>query len=122
MSTQESLAVYWAPHQEGHIKAVKYKWMRIEMLQCPYYRGHIMGTAKQQWLNSEKWLSLPFHCRRRSNSTCSMPKGNWASCLHLRWIPMDHLCHRSCVTIMLQLCQEHLSALHTEDTLVVEFN
>lgn len=74
MSTQESLAVSQTPHQEGHIKAINYKWMKIEMVQCPYYIVHIMGTAKQRWLNSNKWISFPFHCRRRSHSPCSMPK------------------------------------------------
>lgn len=23
---------------------------------CPYYLGRLLGTAKQRWLNSEKWL------------------------------------------------------------------
>lgn len=74
MSTQESLAVSQTPHQEGHIKAINYKWMEIEMVQCPCYRGHIIGTAKQRWLNSDKWIWLPFHCRRKFSSPCSMPK------------------------------------------------
>lgn len=39
-----------------------------------HYRGHIRGTAEQRWLNSDKWIWLPFHCRRKSNSLCSMPK------------------------------------------------
>lgn len=38
-----------------------------------HYRGHITGIAKQRWLNSDKWIRLLFHCRRRSNSPCSMP-------------------------------------------------
>lgn len=39
-----------------------------------HYRGHLIGTAEQRWLNSDKLDWLPFHCRRRSNSPCSMPK------------------------------------------------
>lgn len=72
MSTQESLTVSQTPHQEGHIKAVKYKWMKIEMVQCQRaYNGHSKAKVVKLWqmaliafpLQKEVQLSL-FHAKR----------------------------------------------------------